>query len=324
MSKQTKKKPSILFIGHIAIDNVIKEKVERKPTLGGSVCFCSLSLNEYTSNVNIGIVSKLGNKNFPSRLLKKIKDSKINLGGLKQIETKNTNFVLNYSNHYRKLTLKSRSPDIQFKDIPSHYLENKPDAIVLVPICNEISYEFVEKIHTRFPNCYFGIDLQGFIRTIDEQGNVLLNSNKQKRDVALEVIQLLGNRLICKGSDVEMQYVSGKTERKEVMEYFRNFEGIFIMTLGEEGSIITKKNHEYIRIPAYRPKATIDETGAGDVYLSIFIYEFLKSTKNWTSLKRIGKLAASAASFLIEKKGMAGFKTKEIVEKRIKEKNYIS
>ncbi|MFO8018835.1 MAG: PfkB family carbohydrate kinase [Promethearchaeia archaeon] len=322
MSKEPKRKTSILFIGHIAIDNVIKNKIEFNPTLGGSVCFCSLALNTYTSHVTIGVLSKLGKNNFPPSLLKRLNSSGINLEGIIQIDSDNTNFVLDYSNNYRKLTLKSRSPDIHFEDMPKRYLENKPDAIVLVPICNEISFEFVRKIHKTFPNACIGIDLQGFVRTIDKEGNVLLDSNGEKKKIILKIIELLGDRLICKGSKKEMQYVSGKREMKEIMNFYRKFEGISIMTLGKDGSLITQKDHEIIEIPAYRPEISIDETGAGDVYLSIFIYEYLKSTKEWDTIKKIGKLAASAASFLIEEKGVAGFKPKKIIKKRIKRKNY--
>mgnify|MGYP006277372591 CR=1 FL=1 len=324
MSTEKKKKVSILYIGHIAIDNVIKNKVERKPTLGGSVCFSSLALQKYTPHADIGIVSKIGTQNFPSALLEKLNGGRINMEGVNRIEKNNTNFVLDYSNHYRKLTLKSRSPDIQFEDIPSQYLENKPDAIILVPICNEISYNFAQKIAESFPDSYVGIDLQGFIRNIDKDGKVSLERDQKKVKSVLKIINLFKNRLICKGSDLEMQYVSGKTEFDDVMDFFNDFKGIFIMTLGEGGSIITQKNHGTLKIPAYKPQKIIDETGAGDVYLSVFMYEYLKSPKDWTSLGEIGRLAAAAASFLIERKGVAGFQSKKQVKKRVKKKNYIS
>ncbi|MFX1315442.1 MAG: PfkB family carbohydrate kinase, partial [Promethearchaeota archaeon] len=67
----------------------------------------------------------------------------------------------------------------------------------------------------------------------------------------------------------------------------------------------------------------IDETGAGDVYFSIFLYEFINSDKSWKDIERSAYLASAAASFLVERKGPAGFKRKEEVLKRINKKNYI-
>ena len=43
------------FIGHFAIDIVIKNKNEYKPNLGGSVSFGSLGLRAYTKNAKIQI-----------------------------------------------------------------------------------------------------------------------------------------------------------------------------------------------------------------------------------------------------------------------------
>ena len=47
------------------------------------------------------------------------------------------------------------------------------------------------------------------------------------------------------------------------------------MTLGEKGSMLTKKGEKILNIPAFKPRRVVDETGAGDVYFSIFLYEFI-------------------------------------------------
>jgi hypothetical protein len=61
---------SVLFIGHIAIDRIIRFKQKRKPSLGGSVTFGSLGLRRYTKSTKIGIISNLGIINFDKSLLK--------------------------------------------------------------------------------------------------------------------------------------------------------------------------------------------------------------------------------------------------------------
>ena len=69
MTPQNKNQPSIFFIGHIAIDTIIRFHEEHSPTLGGSVSFGSLSLRTYTKDVEISIISHLGSQNFDKSLL---------------------------------------------------------------------------------------------------------------------------------------------------------------------------------------------------------------------------------------------------------------
>jgi sugar/nucleoside kinase (ribokinase family) len=327
MNKQNKNHTSIIYAGHFAIDHIIRFKRTNKPNLGGSVSYCSLSLRTYAQDVNISIISHIGNLNFNNSLLDKIKKENIDLRGIKYSPVKNTNFVLDYFDHVRKLTLKSRSPDLSFNDIPSEYLNNPPDIFVLVPLCNEISYEYVFQILKQFPKAYIGVDLQGFIRKIDEDGKVAYIYENEIISNMKRIIDLIGDKLILKGSEEEMKLIAGDCDDfGEVMTHCVNYDnnGIYIMTLGEKGSMLTKKGEKILKIPAFKPKRVIDETGAGDIYFSIFLYEFIRSDKSWDAVRNAAYLASAAASFLVEKRGPAGFETKKRVLKRVKKQKYIN
>jgi len=316
---------NICFIGHLAVDSIVRFKQKRKPSLGGSVTFGSLSLKKYVNSVKIGIVSNLGTLNFDKSLLRRFDDKDIDLRGVKSLKVANTKFLLDYSNHSRRLTLKSRSPNLIFEDIPDSYLSNPPQIIVLAPLCNEISYEYVSKILQKFPKAYFGIDLQGFIRNIDESGKVSYLREESAIANITKIIKLIGDQLILKGSEIEMRLLSNQEDPNKIMEWFNLFdnEAIFIMTMGETGSLIMKRGENLIKIPAYKPKRVVDETGAGDVYLAIFLYELINSDMTWKQIEEIGYKASAAASFLVEKKGPEGFETKNKVLKRVRRKNYI-
>lgn len=318
--------PSILFVGHFAIDTIIKDKITNIPTLGGSVSFGSLSLDTYSPDINIGIISIIGKKNFDDQLLDKVRNKNINLTGIKWVDAYNTNFVLDYHDHSRTLTLKSKSPDLDFSDIPNAYIENPPEVIILAPLCNEISHEYVRLILKEFPNALIGIDLQGFIRKIDDDGLV---SYVQERNIVRnmrKIIDLVGERLILKGSEIEMKLLAGGgDDLDEVMAHFNDFnlKGLYIMTLGEAGSMLIRHGEELLYIPAFASRGVVDETGAGDVYFAIFLHEYINSDRSWGSVKKTAYLASSAASFLVEAIGTAGVETKEEVLKRVKSKNYI-
>ncbi|GAH09607.1 unnamed protein product, partial [marine sediment metagenome] len=257
--------------------------------------------------------------------LRRFDDKDIDLRGVKLLKVANTKFLLDYSDHSRTLTLKSRSPNLIFEDIPDFYLSNPPQIIVLAPLCNEISYEYVSKILRKFPKAYFGIDLQGFIRNIDESGKVSYIREESAIANITKIIKLIDDRLILKGSEIEMKLLSNQEDPNKIMEWFNIFdnEAIHIMTMGEAGSMIMKRGENLIKIPAYKPKRVMDETGPGDVYLAIFLYELINSDKSWKKVEEIGYIASAAASFLVEKKGPQGFETKNKVMKRVRNKNYI-
>lgn len=327
MKIHNKNHPSIIFAGSFSIDHIIRFKRLNKPSLGGSVSYCSLALSNYTQDAKIGIISHIGKLNLKNSLLEKIKNKNIDLRGIKYSHVKNTNFVLDYFDHARTLTLKSKSPNLNFSDIPSEYLNYPPAVFVLVPLCNEISYEYVTQILKQFPDTYIGIDLQGFIRKIDEDGNVAYIYDKEIIFNMKKVINLIGDKLILKGSEEEMSLLAGVCDDfDKVMTHCNEYNnnGIYIMTLGEKGSMLTKKGEKILKIPAFKPRRVIDETGAGDVYLSIFLFEFIHSDKSWKSIEKAAYLASAAASFLVEKKGPSGFEAKKTVLKRIEKKRYIN
>lgn len=326
MSNQNKNNTFIFFAGHFAVDNIIRFKRLSKSNLGGSVCYGSLALKTYSQDVNVSIISHVGRKNFNKSLLDVVKNKNIDLRGIKFSNVENTNFILDYFDHTRTLTLKSRSPNLKFEDIPQDYLNNPPDVIVLVPLCNEISFEYISQISNKFPNIYMGIDLQGFIRSVDENGKVSYIYNNLIISNLNKIIDLIGDRLILKGSEEEMKLLTNEyNDLHRVMKSFDDYDtnGIFIMTLGEKGSMIYKKGKPILKIPAFKPKKVSDETGAGDVYFSIFLYEFSHSDKSWDSIKKLAFLASAAASFLVEKKGPLGFVIKKKVLKRVRRKEFI-
>ncbi len=323
--KNTASTFKIYFIGHLAVDSIVRFKQKRKPSLGGTVTFGSLSLRKYEKAAKIGIISNLGTLNFDKSLLKRFYDKNIDLRGVKELEVANTKFLLEYSDHSRTLTLKSRSPNLEFEDIPDFYLSNPPQIIVLAPLCNEISYKYVSKILAAFPKAYIGIDLQGFIRNIDKSGNISYLPEEHTITNITKIINLIGDRLILKGSEIEMKMLSNLEYPDKIMNWCKVFNNnaIYIMTMGESGSMVIKCGEDLIKIPAYKPKRVVDETGPGDVYFAIFLYELFNSDMSWKKIEKIAHIASAAASFLVEKKGPEGFETKNKVLKRVRSKNYI-
>ena len=77
MKSHTKNRSSIIFAGHFAVDTIIRFKRKSKPSLGGSVSYCSLALRTYTHDIEISIISNLGTLNFDNSLLNRITNNNI-------------------------------------------------------------------------------------------------------------------------------------------------------------------------------------------------------------------------------------------------------
>ncbi|MBN1800423.1 MAG: hypothetical protein JW891_02900 [Candidatus Lokiarchaeota archaeon] len=318
--------PYFLFMGHISIDTIIKNGITHPSTLGGSVSFGSIGLKTYSRDVKIRIISKCGSNNLKKHLLEQINKQQIDLSGVQWKEMDNTHFILEYYDHARSLILKSKSPNLEFKDIPIDIIKNPPDIIVLAPICSEISIEFISSVLEHFPNALIGMDLQGFVREISENGSVSYTKNIKNLENLKNIVIKCGERLVLKGSEEEMKLVAGGSEDlSKIMSEFDKFDlkGIYIMTLGEAGSMLIRHGCDLLYIPAYRSDGVKDETGAGDIYLSVFLYEYFLSNKSWNSVKKAASLASASASFLVEKIGPKGFKSRKKIIKRVKRANYI-
>ncbi len=91
--------------------------------------------------------------------------------------------------------------------------------------------------------------------------------------------------------------------------------GCVVVTKGSKGSEIFTKDNKY-SIPAFIPQKIVDPTGAGDTYLSAFIY----SEKLFNDIQKRGEFAAMAATIVIEKKGAFNGSTEEIMDRLKKQK----
>lgn len=116
---------------------------------------------------------------------------------------------------------------------------------------------------------------------------------------ALSKTQLLagivGSRMLI-GNDYEMAMVMKKTG-KNLPGLLRLCQTI-ITTFGERGSMIAQASRR-IRIPAAKPRSTIDPTGAGDAYRAGII----KGMALGLPLEKIGRLGALTAVYAVEQQG---------------------
>lgn len=289
----------LVVVGHFALDVIIRQGRPLRGALGGPPTYASLAARKLGALV--GVISKVGD-DFPAEYMRFLNMSGLDLSGLKVVEgATTTNYVLEYLDGERRLTLKARAPPITVDDVPADLAAK---AILASPIVGEISSLLVSELrkHTEF----LCLDPQGFVRSFKPDGRVEM---KEWFDVS--VLSIID---IFKASFREYEYVMGTRRISEgVLKLHRLGIGVVIITLGEEGSLLSTQDGIYA-VPAYATKV-VEATGAGDAYIGAFLAEYVKGEDPiWCAC-----VGSAAASFVVEAFGPARFGEREEVLARAEE-----
>jgi len=311
----------IVFMGHFARDTIISPLGEVSHSLGGGVTFGTLTARYYDGSQKIGIFSEIGTDFDPKWL--ELFNHGIYMDGIGSNSEYSTHFKIEYfSQGGRRLTLESKASSLKFENIPIPMLNSR--SYMISSIANEVNFEFIKNL-LRNTQGWIGIDIQGFIRDFRADGTINPVPLPELIKNVHKIVKLCGNRLILKASDEEINYIAKSTDVIQSTQKISKL-GDFIVctTLGPNGSLIKYRDEKMIHIPAFYPdKGVVDETGAGDCYLSAFLSEFINTNYSWEEIKRCGYIASCAASFLIECKGPNGFGTRNQVLARLRQMNSI-
>jgi len=115
-----------------------------------------------------------------------------------------------------------------------------------------------------------------------------------------DLIQCIEGSKILVSNDYELELIISKTglDKKKLLQQTNTI----ITTLGELGSSVCTPDCE-INIPAVKPKAVVDPTGAGDAYRAGLI----KGLVQCKNIEQSAKMGSVCASFAIECHGTQGY-----------------
>ncbi len=310
----------LVLVGHFAMDTIIiQEPYSKSQSLGGGVTYGSLAAKIYDPESKIGIISKISTETTID-CLEPVSKKHINIFGVKQEGQFNTEYVLNYHDHGRDLRLISKANEIAMKDFPMTYLNTR--AIHLTPIADEFTPEFLHNLSNNplIQNSIIGVDVQGFIRGFDLDGNIVIRNGTADYAEILNMLHTFGSRMFFKASDLEAQGVTHEQDLKKATEILGKTGAYILTTLGAGGLYFKAPGHILVHINAYCPDQCVDETGAGDCFMAVLLLQIGRLEPRMRSFKNIVqaiRIASSAASFLIEGRGPNGFQTKDKILARV-------
>lgn len=156
------------------------------------------------------------------------------------------------------------------------------------------------------------VDSQGYLREVREQ-NVYAVDWPEKKEV-LRYVHFL------KANEHEMEVLTGYTDPEQAAKEIYSW-GVkeVLLTFGSMGSLIYD-GETFHRIPAYLPTEVVNATGAGDTYMTGYLYQRAKGI----SIEEAGCFAAAMTTLKIEGMGpFSGTKADVLQCMQTREKRYL-
>lgn len=156
------------------------------------------------------------------------------------------------------------------------------------------------------------VDSQGYLREVREQ-NVYAVDWPEKKEV-LRYVHFL------KANEHEMEVLTGYTDPEQAAKEIYSW-GVkeVLLTFGSMGSLIYD-GETFHRIPAYLPNEVVNATGAGDTYMTGYLYQRAKGA----GIEEAGCFAAAMTTLKIEGMGpFSGTKADVLQCMQTREKRYL-
>jgi len=293
------KKFDLVTVGHFSIDFIKTEDNPcPKPTLGGPPTFVSLAARKM--GIEVSVISKVGG-DFPDEYYTWLIREGIDLSMLRRVENASTtSYMLIYDEKgKRQLILNAKAPAIKPAEIPDSL---SSEVIHISPIAGEVSYELTSRLrrHSRL----LSLDPQGFLRRFDEDGKVHLGR--------LDDPKILKEVDIFKASKREVEAAIGEPHLPRAIRRVHTLGvKVVIVTRGSKGAVLSFGGKLY-KIPAAKSRVVVDTTGAGDVFIGVFLAEYMKGEDLiWSSC-----VGSASASYVVEEAGPRGFGSRSEVYER--------
>ncbi|MCA1647924.1 MAG: PfkB family carbohydrate kinase [Chloroflexi bacterium] len=270
-----------LLLGHVTVDRLDDKRV----ALGGTATYAALTARNMGARVGVhtsaayepGLIDTLGGV-LVARMPAEF----------------TTCFVNEYIDSKRRQTIESVAEKLSYEQILPEW--RNPPVVHLGPLNQELDASLV----SRFPRSLIGVTPQGWMRAWDADGLV---RQVEWADAA---------RVLAKADAVIIS--EDDVPHKSVIDDWASRARMLVVTLGEGGCNVYRRGEpEVFHSAAFKSANEVDPTGAGDVFAAAFLWHLHKSGGDW---QMAADWANCVASFVVERRGVAGVPKLAEVEKR--------
>jgi pfkB family carbohydrate kinase len=272
-----------LVLGHVTVDRLDDKRV----AMGGTATYAALTARNMGARVGVHTSSA-----YEPGLIDTLRGVLV-----ARIPAEYTTcFVNEYSGGKRRQTIESVAQKLTYEQILPEWRHTP--VVHLGPLCQEIDGALVN----RFPRSLIGVTPQGWMREWDESGLVRA------------VDWADADRVLAKADVVVIS--EDDVADRSVIDDWASKARMLVVTLGDRGCDVYRQGEaERFHSPAFRSAAEVDPTGAGDVFAAAFFWHLHTSGGDW---RTAADWANCVASFVVEKRGVAGVPKLAEVEKRWK------
>jgi 1D-myo-inositol 3-kinase len=285
--------PQFLTIGHVTRDLLDDGSF----TVGGTVTFAALTA--YRLGLASAIVT-CADEAFLAHL-------PTYLPGI-ALHTRTSAHTTTFANHYhdgfRVQYLHERGDSLDGNDIPAAW--RSAPIVLLAPLDQELSPDIV-RFFPRHAGSLVAATPQGWLRRWDADGRVW----PTPWQVAEQVLPSL-DALILSHDDLLPFAEGNRADADAILARWSMYVPLLVATDGRYGASLYRRGVA-MRFPAY-PAVEVDPTGAGDVFAAAFLGHLWQHGDPAQAVN----FANCVASFSVEKTGIQGIPTLEMVMERLK------
>lgn len=170
--------------------------------------------------------------------------------------------------------------EISFEDIPKEFLKAK--CIIISTLANEVSTKTLERIRSQFGGI-IALDIQGFTRPQIKGKNLKLTKNYKRSPKDLQQIVECSDVIKMDSSEFKALESAGYS-----INYLKRItqgnQKVVLLTLGEKGSRVIAEG-KVTQLKIKKAVRAADSVGAGDKFLALFVFGFLKSNNCLSSAR---------------------------------------
>ncbi len=239
----------IAVVGGLTIDITL----ENIPIIGGPPWYAGTV--SHALNSDVSIVSAVGT-DYPTQFLQLLTKYGLNTSHVVKITVSNSySFKPFFVKGARGLKLVSKGPEN-----PLALLNDvEADAVIVSPVFKEVDEKLVKK--ARVKSGLLAIDIQGFVRDIDSQNNIVLTP------LATYDVFRYADILHC--SVEEALSLTGCNNIIDAASELAKH-GARLCLIGLENGLLFLENKTLSFIEVKKPKSVKDTTGAGDILIGAF------------------------------------------------------
>jgi sugar/nucleoside kinase (ribokinase family) len=274
--------PDFLVVGHVTRDLVGEEARD-----GGTATYAAAVASRF--GLRAAILTSAADDYVPPPALDAVQVDRVAAAAT-------THFRHIWRGNARDQYLLHRAAPLTAADVPAD-LRDTP-IVLLGPVTNEVEAD----VAAAFPRALRGATLQGWLRRFATDGQM-----QQIDATSWDASSLLQNIQAAILSEEDMV----GSEPEAVLDGWARRVGLLAITAGEAGARVAERGL-WSRIAAF-PAAQSDGTGAGDTFAAVLLIGYHETGDAAVA----ARMAAAAASIIIEAPGIMGAPSRAQVEARL-------